>query len=400
VAIACVSIPHFALRVELLDRSDLDGLPLALGAPPGSRSVLLDCTPEAAERGLRPGMSLREASALCPEAIVVAPNPVRDAALFEQIVSRLERLSPLVEPAGPTPEAPGCCYVDLCGLERHHGPPEQAAVRLLAAVPPALRPRAGVAPGKFAAWVAAGQAAPGSPRVVTPDEVVGFLAGQPVAWLPLPLETLRRLERLGLRTMGDLAALPAHAVQARFGPDGRRAWELASGRDDDEVRPRERQETVVEELTLPAPATSRETLLIALRQLVARAFGRAVLRGRSVRQARLRGLVEGARSWEHVMVLREPVGGERLVEALGHRLQAVELPGALEALTLELSGLTAEAVRQEALLGARPHRARQLVEGVRQLKQRYGTSPIYRIVEVEPWSRIPERRRALISYDP
>ncbi|HET9014237.1 MAG TPA: hypothetical protein VFN57_01485 [Thermomicrobiaceae bacterium] len=398
--IACVSIPHFALRVELLERSDLDGLPLALGAPPGSRSVLLDCTPEAAARGLRPGMSLREASALCPEAVVVAPNPVRDAALFEQIVARLERLSPLVEPDGPTSEAPGRCYVDLRGLERHHGPPERAAARLLATVPPVLRPRAGVAPGKFVARVAAGRAAPGETRVVAPGEVVGFLAGLPVGWLPLPLETVRRLERLGLRTMGDLAALPAHAVQARFGPEGRRAWALASGLDDDVVRPRERQETVVEELTLPAPATSRETLLIALRQLVARAFGRPALRGRSVRQARVRGVVEGARSWEHVMVLREPVGGERLVEALGHRLQAVELPGALESLTLELSGLTAEAARQEALLGARPHRARQLVEGIRQLKQRYGTSPIYRIVEVEPWSRIPERRRALISYDP
>src|SRR5690606_16853926 len=112
------------------------------------------------------------------------------------------------------------------------------------------------------------------------------------------------------------------------------------------VRPSERGVAVVEALTLPAPATSRETLLIALRQLVTRAFGRLALRGRNVRQARLLGRLEGGRSWEHVAALREPLGRDRLIEALGHRLQAVELPGPLETLTLELSGLVAETAHQ------------------------------------------------------
>ncbi|MEX2425804.1 MAG: hypothetical protein WD401_03485, partial [Thermomicrobiaceae bacterium] len=61
---------------------------------------------------------------------------------------------------------------------------------------------------------------------------------------------------------------------------------------------------------------------------------------------------------------------------------------------------TAEQARQESLLSARPKQLQAIMDAVRQLKQRYGTSPIYRIVEVEPWSRIPERRRALISFDP
>ncbi|MDI3341762.1 MAG: DNA polymerase Y family protein [Sphaerobacter sp.] len=393
--IACVSIPHFALRVAVLDHPELDGTPLVLATPPGGRNLVADRTPEAAARGIRPGMSLREVTALCPEAVVVQPNPVREAAAFERIVTRLEGLSPLVEPAEP-----GCCYVDLRGLDRHYGTPERAAARLLQTVPPLLRPRVGLAPGKFAARVAAGQAAPGGWRIVPPGEVAAFLADLSVEWLPLPAEMLRRLERLGLRTMRDLAALPAHAVQARFGPAGRRAWELAQGLDDEPVRPRARGETVVVELALPAPATSRDALLLALRQLVTRAFARPALRGRGVRQARLRAQLEGGRSWEHVATLREPAGRERLIAALGHRLQAVELPAPLETLSLELTGLTAEAAHQTSLLGARPRRTRQLVEAIRQLKQRYGTSPIYRVVEVEPWSRIPERRRALISYDP
>ena len=395
--IACVRAPHFALRVALLDRPELDGAPLVLSLPPGGRVAVADAAPEAAERGIRPGMSLREASALCPEAVVLPPNPAREADAFERMVSALEALSPLVE---PDPDEPGTCYVDLRGLERHHGPPAQAGQRLLAAVPPILRPRVGVAPGKFAARVAAGRAAPGGVRVVEPAAVTRFLAGAPVAWLPLPLETLRRLERPGLRTLGDLAALPAPAVQARFGPAGRRAWELARGHDDERVLPPPCPEMVAEELDLPVPATSRETLLVAVTRLALRAFDRPVLRERHVRQARLQAELEGDGSWEQVATLREPGGRRRVIEALGYRLQAVALPGPVEALTLELSGLTDVAGRQEVLPGLRSRRPRQLAEAGRQLKQRYGTTGLYRVVEVEPWSRIPERRRALMAYDP
>ena len=90
----------------------------------------------------------------------------------------------------------------------------------------------------------------------------------------------------------------------------------------------------------------------------------------------------------------------RPLEALGHRLQAVMLPGPLEGLTLELAGLTQAAARQETILDERADRARGLAEATRYLVGRYGTSPLARIVGVEPWSRIPERRYALISYEP
>ena len=392
--IAYVDIPHFALRIALLDRPELDGAPLVLGPPAGG---VIDATPEATARGVRSGMGLREVVALCPEAIILSPHPLREAAVSERIVTGLEALSPLVE---PDPERPGCCYVDLSGLERHLGPPPMAATGLLATVPPVLRPRVGVAPGKFAARVAAGHAGPGAVRVVDPSGVPSFLAKAAIAWLALPPETLLRFERLGIRTLGDLAALPASAVQARFGPVGRRAWELASGRDEERVLLRTQPTMIVEALDLPTPATSRETLLIALTRLALRAFDRPALQNRHVRQARLRAALERGGAWEQVASLREPGGRKRVIEALGYRLHAASLPGPVEALTLELSGLIDATGRQEILPGFRSRRPRQLAEASQQLKQRYGTSGLYRVVEVEPWSRIPERRQALIAYDP
>lgn len=65
--IACVHVPHFSLRVALLGRPALDGVPLVLTSPPTARPLVADCTPEAATRGIRRGMPLREVTALCPD---------------------------------------------------------------------------------------------------------------------------------------------------------------------------------------------------------------------------------------------------------------------------------------------------------------------------------------------
>ncbi len=396
-SIACIVIPHFALRVALLERPELDGASLVLGPAQGERPLVYDVTPEAAAHGVRTGLGLREAVALCPEVVVLTPHPVRENTMVERIVAALEVFSSAIE---SDPRQPGWYAIDLTGLERLLGPPSLAAERLLATVPALLRPRAGVASNKFTARVAASGATPGTVQVVDPAMTQTFLATAPVSLLPLSPDKRRGLERLGLRTLGDLAALPVAAVQARFGPEGRRAWELARGNDREPVHARLHPETVCESLTLPAPATSRETLVIAITRLVLRAFDRAALRNRYVRQAHLRVSLEGGYAWEQITTLREPGGHKRLIEALGYRLQALALPGPVEALTLELSGLIDATSRQEPLPGFHSRRPWRLASASRHLKQRFGTSGLYRVVEVEPWSRLPERRHALIAYDP
>lgn len=393
--IACIYIPQFALRMAILEQPALDGLPLVLTSSASTRTVVIDCTPEATAHGIKPEMLLREVTALCPEAVFIPANPAREATAFEAVIEALETFSPLVEPAEL-----GICHVDLRGLGRHDGSLEEAGARLLRLVSPILRPRAGIAHGKFTAWVAARKAGPGAVGIIPEESARHTLASVPTGWLPFPADLVKRLDRLGLRTLGEIAMLPGPAMQARFGPDGRRIWDLCQARDETLVRPRPRPETVTERLTLSAPVGSREMLLIALRQLVLRAYTRPQLRHRYVRQVRLRVLIEDKRSWEKEMTFREPVGRERLIETLLHRLQEIELAGLAEGLELELIGLVGEVAHQEMIPSLRARRNRPLIEAARQLKQRYGSSPLFQIAEVEPWSRIPERRHALISYDP
>lgn len=396
-AIACLRIPHPELRIALLDQPELDGMPLILSNPESGRAVVLDTTDEASAKGVRAGMTLREATALCPDAVIVMPNPAMVSRISRQILDRLEAISPLVE---PDENEAACWYIDLTGLGRHFPTTTAAAEQMIACVQPILRPRAGVATTKFTARVAAGIARPGAVRSVPKGQEKEFLANAPVSWLPFPPEMTHQLRRLGLSTLGALTALPASKLAARFGPDGRLAWELASGVDPRPVTPIERDETIVEELAMPTPAVSREMLMVGLRQMVHRAFSRKELKGRQVRQVTLRAILENRRSWERPMVLKEPCGPAALINALELRLHAMELLGPVEAVALQLSGIVHEVAHQGMLPTLRPRHAPPLTNAVEQLKQRYGLSPLFRIVEVEPWSRIPERRHALLVYEP
>ena len=396
-AIACLRIPHIALRIALLDQPELDGLPLILSNPQSGRAVVVDATAEASAKGIRPGLTLREATALCPDAVILMPNPAAEARIAREILERLEEISPLVE---ADEQEPGCWYIDLTGLDRHFATTTAAAERMIACAPAILRARAGVAGSPFTARAAAGLAPSGTVRPVPKGTEARFLAEAPVTLLPFPPEMTHQLRRLGLETLGALAKLPAAKLAARFGPDGRLAWELASGIDRRTVTPRAGAEIVIEELAMPTPAVSREMLLVGLRQLVTRAFGRRVLKGRQVRQVILRAVLEGRRSWERTLVLKEPSGASQLITALDLRLQALEMPGPIEAITLQLSGIVNEVAHQQMLPTMRPRHAPPVTEAIHQLTQRYGLSPLFHVVEVEPWSRIPERRHALIAYEP
>lgn len=396
-AITCLRVPHMALRIALLDQPELDGLPLLLSNPESGRAVVLDATDEASSKGVRVGMSLREATSFAPDAVVVVPNPAMESRVSIEILRKLEELSPLVE---QDECEQGCWYIDLIGLDRHFPNPTEAARSMLQCVPAILRPRAGVSSSHFTARVAAGVAHSADVRTIPIGGEKAFLAQAPVTWLPFPPEMTNQMVRLGLRTMGDLAALPPARLAARFGPSGRLAWQLASGTDTRMILSRPREESVVEELDMPTPAVSRDMLLLGIRQLVTRAFGRSILAGKHVRQITLRAFLENRRSWEKPLVMKEPCGQQALMRAVELRLQALELPGPVEAIAVQLSGIVTNIAHQGMLPLFQPRHAKPVTEAVDQLRHRYGDNPVYRVVEVEPWSRIPERRHALITFEP
>jgi DNA polymerase-4/protein ImuB len=141
---------------------------------------------------------------------------------------------------------------------------------------------------------------------------------------------------------------------------------------------------------------------VAATQLAGRLLQRPTMRYRQVRQLRLRLTLLGGGSWERTLTFRDPLSdGEHIVYVLKKLLEPLQLAAPVEEMSLEFIGLTGETGKQRSLLFAEQARRRaQLLAALRQLKAQFGgESQVARVVEVEPWSRIPERRYALIDYD-
>src|SRR5438128_1254504 len=396
VRVACVWIAQLALRVEVLRHPAWDGRPLVLGGAPGERRVVQLCSSEAEAAGVRPGLPLREVVPLCPVAIVLQPDPVRTAAVVETVLADLQRVSPLVEPGDD-----GYLYLDLRGLRAMYGELAHLEEAIRAVVPPLLRPRLGFGSGKFAAAVAARMAAPGEAQVVPASETEAFLAPLSVCHLLLlEPDVLQRLELLGLHTLGDLSALPFNAVQAEFGPSGAHAWRLAHGKDAEPVVARPVITSVQDGLRFDDPLGSVEAVMAAIDQLLAHTFAQPALLGRSVRQVRLRALLSDGTSWERLYTFKEALSTRDAARcAVKGKLDLPNglPPAPIEELALELLGLGGEAARQPGLFIARARQLAEIAEAARQLRARYGRVPLYHAIEVEPWSRIPERRWALVQ---
>ncbi|MEX2212306.1 MAG: hypothetical protein WD689_11155 [Gaiellaceae bacterium] len=392
--IACIVIPGFELRAALRTRPGLALQPAALGPQAGSEAVLGPVTAAAEAAGVKPGMRLGEALATCPSLVLVEADPAAAEQAWEEVLRRLEDTGISVDPAEP-----GCVFFETRGVERLYGGLVGALERALAAVGSTWDPRAGAAERRFTALAAANFARPGQALVVSDDAAREFLAPLPLDLLPLGQNEQQELRELGVRRLGELARLPAPAVAERLGRDGRHAWQLARGGRRARVRGRRPPAEIVETLTFPEAVGNELTLRRALATLVDRALAHPERQDRFVRKAALSARVVGGASWRRTLTFREPAADRgRIRIALGPKL--AEVPAPVEELRLELVELTEETGRQLALVEPSGAETRaRLKEGLRQVRASTGGGSVCTVVEVAPWSRIPEARALFVPRD-
>jgi protein ImuB len=396
VMVVCVFYPRFELLAGLGDRRALLSEPVALAPEAGREQVVGEVSAAAEAFGVVRGMRLGEAMSRCPALRLIPPDPEGVRSLWNRVLDRLEAIG-----AGVESDRAGAAFFDPAGL---HGLYGGGLAGVLAEARRVLGPgaRLGAAPSRFAAHAAALQARPRRGRrayVVEEDGVGDFLAPLPVALLRSrpELQALPEvLERLGVRTLGELAELPSRALAERFGHPGLLAYDLAHGRDFP-LEPRRPPEPVSERLDLP-DAASGQQLERALELLVARVLARRERRGRA-----LRGLAVSARfvaggTWRTAITLRHASADpERILLALSPKL--AELPAPADSLALEVEAFGPPAHDQGRLLdeAAAVKRAR-VGEAVRPARQAAGSDAALKVLEVDPGSRIPERRAVLAPF--
>jgi protein ImuB len=365
--------------------------PAALAPEPGAAQLIGEVSAPAERFGLRPGMRVGEALSRCPELALIPPDLERAERSWDEALRRLEGIGAEVESgrAGET-------FFEAGGLSGLWGGIEGVLERARRELGSSTRLGAG--PGRFCAYAAAVMR--GGPGIVPDGAAAGFLEPLPVSLLcgrlggdgdDLPNE----LERLGISTLGRLAGLPRDAVADRFGRLGLRALRLARG-GDEPLRPRPMREANAVDLELPE-AVSGQQLERALELLISRLLAHCARRGRTVRALRLSARLAAGGGWRRQVALRRASADRaRLADALLPHL--TQLPAPAATLRLEAVALGAETGEQLTLSSPDQERRKRIAEAVRQTRSAAGADALLRVLEVDPASRVPERREVLMPF--
>lgn len=338
------------------------------------------CSAAARAEGVRRGQKLRDAQRVCPSLVVAERDLEAEGRLFERVVSAVTAITPRVEALRP-----GVCAAPVRGPARYYGGEAPYRALVVEAVTAAGFPcGVGMADGLFAAGLAARasfpppdrSAAPADPAtaggsvdggsgggvIVPAGETPGFLAGVSVRVLDRP-EMVSLLGRLGVETLGELAALPVSRLAERFGHDGVVVHRLASGLDARPLAPKAPREDLSRTYEFDPPTDAGERVVFAAKALAEDLHDGLAARGLvCVRLAAELTWDDGrtlTRLWRHDGALSALAVAERVrwqmsgAQAPAHE-NDIDAPGGIRLLRLAPDALAPDAGEQQALWGHTP----------------------------------------------
>src|SRR3982074_2158975 len=370
-------------HLELAKRPDLYGGPVIVGE---WEEHVIAASEEASLFGVVPGMPLRQAEHLCPQATFLAPDPDTAANLRELISSALYDLAPVVEV-----RAEGVASIDVSGVVRSGESIREARRRMRLAI--GREPRLGLAPGPFSARLAAARARPG--RLIRIEAARAFLSPLSSHELPLDEEQLERLDLLGLRTLGAVATLGQRELESQLGRDGRHAVLLARGAEPDELAPwRPPQFTSVHRQFEP-PVEDREALLFVARALCSDLAGELGLRGAGAKHVRVRLLFESGHPEERDSVVRHPLSSAvELFGLIGAWIKEWQPRAPITELWIELPVLEGAGRRQLRLWAGGDGTSEEVTAALERLQERHGDEVVTKPRPALVSSPIPTERFA------
>jgi protein ImuB len=357
VRVACLLVPDLPLAAELRAHPELAGQPLAVAAGPGPRAELIAISPEAARRGVRPQTSAAHARAVCGALRIHLASPALESAARETLLDAALSCSPR---AALAPRASGAyageaaAYLDASGV----GALFSSEAGLAAALTERARnlglpAGVAIASSRSVAHIAARKLAhTGDARVLPPSSEADFLAPQPLDLLDLEDALAERLSHFGIRTLGDLLALPRRALGTRLGPEVLRLIALAQGEECEAPLPVPTPRALAEAIDLEFPVDRLEPLRFVLQGLLSRLLARLEARHLACADLTLAINTEGGgRDVRHVGAAAPTLDLRVLLQLLSQALEAHPPSAAVESVALETEG---SALRDDQLDLFRP----------------------------------------------
>ena len=371
-----VDLDAFFAAVEQRDRPELRGKPVIVGGGgPDQRGVVSAASYEARTFGVHSAMPLRTAGRLCPKGVFLPVDGRKYQAVSREIMAILRRFTPLVQPIS-IDEA----FLDVTGSRALFGDGETIAHTIKDTIrrEVGLTASVGVASTKLVAKIGSDLRKPDGLVVVPPGDEAAFLAPLPISRLwGVGEKTAEALRDFGVRTIGDLAALPPDAMVRRFGKHGASLVQRAKGIDPDPVATGEAAKSIGHEHTFDEDTADREIIERTLLGMADGVAGR--LRSSRLRTAtvtlKLRDssftTITRQTGLDTPSDLTEPI----YEAALG--LLRKELHGQ----RIRLIGVTASNFRERdqlAMFGGEDPRRRQAADALDRIRRKYGERAVTR----------------------
>jgi nucleotidyltransferase/DNA polymerase involved in DNA repair len=390
--IGSVHIPNLAVAVARRDDPALADHPLVLYTAARQRTIVAAASDDI---GIAAGTPLRQAIVRYPHAMYRPADPERDRQIFATLITLLETFSPRVAPHALAPHS----MIDL-DLARISLPQaivvmQQLAQRMYNGL--RLLPALGVAATRFVAQRAAASAGTGATVIIPPSYEAAFLAPLPISALPIDADTIRRLQLLGLHTIGAVAQLPVDALQAQFGERGRVLALLARGGEHTPIAPTASRPTMARTAHFAGPVSNRALLETAIDRIVDRLTNQLAAGGWAAQAITLTLHVEDGPPWTDQRRMGAPTTDRaKLMEAFRALSRSARLESGVEAITLCISELAPTVTAQLELFASTSGQAKQLDHALDRLQARYAGSFIQaRLADTS--AQLPERR---VRFEP
>ena len=389
--VATVLIPNFAFHVERNRSLNILTSPFLIVERHPKHITVMDFTP-----GLpvQVGMKIEKALAKIPKVRLIDADILYYEKTWHEFLDIFQLYSSSIES-----ERLGLAYVDLFDQSQISAEDFSSFISKKQQLSCSLPIQIGIGKNKYLAYIAARRAKPGEP-VIAPSNVKDFLAPTSIDYLPISPKSHSALKELGLLTLGDITHYTIGPMQAQFGNEGRLIWNLAHGNDSRPITNRIQREVITEKMSFASPIDILTTIMVAVEVLLKRIFTHPQRRGRGVMQIDLQANTEKERWTKNIVFRPAQETWTKCLRIIERKLERESFPGGLEDLQIIASELTKELGHQKSLFSN--HRKKeQLGELIKTLEVQLGPKPhLWQVREIEPWSRIPERRMALIPFVP
>jgi len=390
--IACIFFPGFALQVEVRDNNALSGKPIIIGGLPHQLKVVHDASEEAMKQGIKRGMPLRQAYALCPQAIFLplAEDKYNDA--FTRVLNLLATYTPVVAMGAET-----CALLDAT-LERDEFGFIKEIMEIIERKT-GLHTSAGIATNIFVTRVASQVAKPGECLMVTDGEESRFLQNLPVDLLPASPESLRKFKLFGIYKMQELAKLPIGAVKLQFGREGQILWELANGIDFSKLMPWKMPEALTGEIFFEPPAEVLTIVLNGAGDLLHSLTGQLKQRWQCCRRLTMCLSASNGELVKWTFHFKEATcSKEVMLSQLQCYLERARFTSLIDKMALTLTDFCSEEGKQASFLNTQAKHWEKLVRAINQLQQRYGQGIVKQVLHKE-LCLLPEDSFSFANFD-